>query len=213
MAPKNAQERIVIAPPNLKTLVVLIEGTAPYVGNKFTDRARGDMRATQEAGSQAKKGKKREAKDFRGAYEATKHLAAEGWCGIPASAVRCAMISACRMVGFAMTRAKLSVFCVPDGFDAEDGTPLVRITKGEPEYAEHYVRNDNGSADLRPRPLWREGWQAEVRIRFDEDQFSATDVVNLLARAGEQVGLGAGRPDSKNSAGMGWGTFKIVTEE
>jgi len=34
-------------------------------------------------------------------------------------------------------------------------------------------------------------------------------LTNLLARAGLQVGIGEGRPDSKNSAGMGWGLFQI----
>lgn len=207
---KKTDLNIVVKPPSIGMLNFLIEGTAPLVGNKFSVRARTDMRLAMEAGPRAKKGKQREPKDFQRCFEEAKHVSREGWCGIPAPAFRCAMISACRMVGFAMTRAKLSIFVEPDGFDADDSTALVRITKGEPEYAEHYVRNDGGSADLRPRPLWREGWQAVVRIRYDEDQFSAEDVANLLARAGMQVGVGAGRPDSKDSAGMGWGTFKIL---
>jgi hypothetical protein len=32
-------------------------------------------------------------------------------------------------------------------------------------------------------------------------------------RVGIQVGICEGRPDSKNSAGMGWGTFKLVNSE
>jgi hypothetical protein len=39
--------------------------------------------------------------------------------------------------------------------------------------------------------------------------FSLDDISNLLMRVGLQVGLGEGRPDSKKSAGMGWGTFEI----
>jgi len=34
-------------------------------------------------------------------------------------------------------------------------------------------------------------------------------VTNLLSRVGMQVGIGEGRPFSKNSAGMGWGTFEL----
>jgi hypothetical protein len=41
------------------------------------------------------------------------------------------------------------------------------------------------------------------------DQFTHQDVANLMTRVGLQVGLGEGRPDSKNSAGMGWGLFQI----
>ena len=61
--------------------------------------------------------------------------------------------------------------------------------------------------------MFREGWEADVRIRYDGDQFTASDVVNLLARAGLQVGIGEGRPDSKKSTGMGWGLFEIAKED
>ena len=36
------------------------------------------------------------------------------------------------------------------------------------------------------------------------------DVVNLIARVGIQVGIGEGRPDSKMSAGLGYGLFELV---
>ena len=203
---------VTIAPPNFQTGVFRIRGIAPYVQNKFSQKAREQMRAMQEAGSTARKGSKREAKDFHAAYEQAIHRTAEGWAGIPAPAFRNAMISACRTVGFQMTRSKLGLFIEPDGFDADDGTPLVRITKGEPEYHEAFVRNETGVVDLRPRPMWAPGWEAVVRIRFDADMFTLADVANLLMRAGLQVGIGEGRPDSKKSAGLGWGLFEIVSD-
>jgi hypothetical protein len=70
------------------------------------------------------------------------------------------------------------------------------------------VRNETGVVDLRVRPMWRE-WEAVVRINFDADQFTLTDITNLLQRVGMQVGLGEGRPDSRKSAGLGWGTFQL----
>lgn len=202
----------VIPAPNLVTAAFRLIGTAPLVLNAFPAKAREQMRAKQAAGSQAKKGKQRDPKDFQQCFEQAKHVAVDNWLGIPASAFRSAMISACRLVGFQMTRAKLSVFCIADGFDKLDGTPLVRITKGEPHYVEHAVRNESGVADIRARPMWNAGWECIVRIQFDADQFSTNDVANLLTRAGMQVGVGEGRPDSKNSAGMGWGTFTIASE-
>ncbi len=164
------------------------------------------MKATQQAGSsQSKKKTKKEAKDFKAIYEGAKHkMAKGGGCGIPAPAFRNAMVRACSMVGFKMTQAKCSIFIEPDGFDAGDGTPLVAITKGKPHYAEHYVRIQN-TTDIRPRPMWDEGWEATVRVRFDADQFTVEDIANLLYRAGQQVGIGEGRPFSKDSCGMGWG--------
>lgn len=203
---------VTIAPPNFQTGVFQIRGVAPYVQNKFSQKAREQMRAMQEAGSTARKGSKREAKNFRAAYEQAIHRSADGWAGIPAPAFRSALISACRTVGFQMTRSKLGLFIEPDGFDADDGTPLVRITKGEPEYHESVVRIQGNTTDIRPRPMWHPGWEATVRIRFDADMFTLADVANLLMRAGLQVGIGEGRPDSKGSAGMGWGLFEIVSD-
>jgi hypothetical protein len=57
--------------------------------------------------------------------------------------------------------------------------------------------------------LWRE-WEANLPLRWDADQFSATDVFNLTARAGLQVGIGEGRPSSPNSFGLGWGLFEVL---
>lgn len=206
---KDTVQQLSIPAPNFQVAEFTIIGTAPLIGNKFSARARAEMRKIMEAGSTAKKGKKREGKDFERCYKEAIHRSSDGWAGIPAPAIRNAMISACKIVGFFMSRAKLMVFALEDGFDEEDGTPLIRITKGEPQYAEHFVRNESGVVDLRPRPMWQPGWEANVRIRFDADQFTLPDVANLLARAGLQVGIGAGRHDSAKSNGMGWGTFTI----
>lgn len=198
---------VVIEPPKFETAAITIVGTAPYVQHKFSQKARKQIEAKQRAGSQANKNRKREARDFEGDYEAGKHVSRDGWLGIPAPAFRNAMISACRIVGFKMTLAKLSVFVEADGFDKDDGTPLVKII-GEPRAHEALVRNETGVVDIRWRPMWEE-WSATVRVRWDATQFSAQDVVNLFARAGMQVGIGEGRPDSPNSNGLGWGLFEV----
>jgi hypothetical protein len=136
------------------------------------------------------------------------HISTQGWCGVPAGAFRQAMISACRLVGFKMTLAKLSLFVIADGIDKVDGIPLVKF-EGTPERVDMAVRNATGVADIRVRPMWRE-WTMSLTIRYDGDQFTAQDVTNLLSRVGMQVGIGEGRPDSRESAGLGWGTFEIV---
>lgn len=197
-----------ISPPQIQTIECKIEGTAPYVQARFSAKAMQAMRAKMVEGSTAKKGKTRAARDFDDDYKQAQHISTEGWIGIPAGAFRQAIISACRLVNFKMTLAKLSVFVLADGFDAIDGTPLVRI-HGTPEKLEMAVRNATGVADIRVRPMWRE-WSANVRIQFDGEQFTTADVANLMARVGMQVGVGEGRPDSRDSAGLGWGTFKLA---
>lgn len=200
--------KVTIQPPKFERAAIRIRGTAPYLQHKFTAKARAIIEAKHREGSRSKKGQAKEPRDFEGDVEAAKHISTEGWCGIPAPAFRNALVSACRLVGFQMTRAKLSVFVEADGYDADDRTPLVRI-EGDPTIHEAFVRNESGVVDLRWRPMWEE-WEATVNLRWDADQFSVADIANLLARAGAQVGIGEGRPDSPNSNGLGFGTFEIV---
>ena len=200
-----------IKAPKFEYATFTIKGTAPYVQNKFSEKARQMIKNQQEAGSPARNKKKREPKNFQECYEKALHVSDDGWYGIPAPAFRNAMISACRTVGFKMTLAKLSVFVEADGFDADDATPLVKITKGKPEYFES-VMHIQQTIDIRPRPKWSPGWEAEVRIRYDADQFTVEDVTNLMVRVGKQVGIGEGRPDSKSSAGVCWGLFEVINE-
>ena len=88
-----------------------------------------------------------------------------------------------------------------------DAVPLVKI-KGTPEPLIMHARNATGVCDIRVRAkFWP--WTAKLKVSFDSDQFTTTDVANLLLRVGTQVGIGEGRPDSRMSAGMGWGTFTI----
>jgi hypothetical protein len=204
-------DTLVINRPNLEEIVLHIVGDAPYVQHKFSAKARNQMLAKQQAGSTAKGKKAHAARDIDGEYREAMHLDSKGRAGIPAPAFRSAMISACRLVGFTMTKAKLSVFVVHDTVDADDGTPLVLIN-GEPEMHQASVRLESGVASVAIRPMWRE-WSANVRVRYDADQFTTADVVNLMARAGMQVGIGEGRPDSKKSHGMGWGTFSVQSED
>jgi hypothetical protein len=183
----------------------------------FGKKAREMMREKQAAGSTAAKGKKRAAKDFEANFKEAQHRATKGWCGIPASALRNALVDACRIVNYHKTIAKKAIFIEADGFDAVEGTPLVRLyadSKGKlmdakPKHVEHTVRNATGVADIRVRAMF-ESWQAKVRVRFDADLFTPADVANLMLRAGLQVGIGEGRADSPNSCGMGWGHFECV---
>lgn len=206
------EERIVIAPPNIKVGVLWIKGTAPLVVHKFSDKAKRMIRDKQAAGTTANSKKKREAKDFDEVFNGARHISFEGWDGIPAAAFRNACIRACTLVGFKMTTARMSIFVEADGFDETEGTPLVRIVGGAPQQLESMVRLATGVCDISVRPQWIE-WGAKLRIRYDADQFTANDVANLVNRAGMQVGVCEGRPGSSNSNGMGWGTFEISTEK
>jgi hypothetical protein len=187
---------------------VRITGTAPYIQNRFSSENRDKMLATQKEGSAAKRTRKAKApKDFEKIFKASMHISQEGWHGIPATALRNAMIDACRLTEMDMIRAKMCIFVVSQGLDAENLEPLVRI-KGTPRMHIERVKVGIASTDLASRAVF-EKWESTFDIEWDDDVFKAQDIVNLLARAGWQVGIGAGRPLSKMSGGTGKGTFKV----
>ena len=208
--PQEKKQTATITAPNLQTAIFSVVGESPYVQHKYSQKARRQIMATQQAGSQSQSRKKREPRDFDAEYKAAMHISEDGWTGIPAPSFRNAMISACRLVNFKMVYAKLSVFVVADGFDGDDGTPLVKII-GEPEKHEASVRLESGVCSVITRPMWRR-WSCELKVTWDLDQFSLNDVSNLLQRAGQQVGIGEGRNGSPNSNGIGWGSFRVATD-
>jgi hypothetical protein len=210
---KKTDTVAVIQEANMLRTTIRIKGTAPLVINKFSKKARDKMMADMSTPASEKKGKNARApRDYEADFMGARHISEDGWDGISASAFRIAMIDACRTVNAVMVRAKMSLSIISDGIDKDEGTPLVKIiSKDGPEKNESLVRNDNGGADVRIRPMWRE-WGADVCIEFDADMITGESVVNLLDRAGRQVGICEGRPFSKDSCGMGWGTFQVVAK-
>lgn len=208
---KKTVKVLTIPALNLECAVFEIEGDTIMVQEKFSEKAKRLIKEVQEAGSRSKKGKKKGPKDFQEMFKQSQHVSKQGWPGIPAAAFRAGIISACKLVGFKMTLAKLSLFVIADGYDKTDDTPLCRITKGKAKYRDDAVRIQN-TCDVHARAMFEPGWRAKVRIEWDADQFSLQDVANLMRRMGKQVGIGAGRPDSRSSAGMGWGTFKVLKD-
>lgn len=205
--PKIEDRQVEIPAPNFQILTLRLQGTAPLLISRFAGRE--EMEAKQKQGSVANSKKKREPRDFDKQFEDATYKLKNGKFGVNASSFRNAMISACRTVGFKMTHAKLAAFVKADGYD-EDGTPLV-VIEGVREKDIRRTRNATGVMDLRARPIWKE-WSMTVRIEFDADMLSATDIINLMTRVGRQVGIGEGRPDSRASAGIGFGTFDVQRE-
>lgn len=201
---------IKISPPKMGYATFHIRGTTPLMTAKFSSRIKNNLISERQEGKPARSKRTHVAVDYDASGREAMYTAPEGWHGVHAAAFRNAAISACRLVNFKMTLAKLSIFVDADGYDQEEGTPLVRISSGEPAIRIMPVRNATGVMDLRARPVWSPGWESIVRIHWDKDQFTLIDITNLLARAGVQVGIGEGRPDSRESAGLGYGLFDIV---
>jgi hypothetical protein len=197
-----------IKPPNFGVAVFRVKGTAPLVIHRFSSKTKEQMKQKMETGKAASSKKNREAKQTDDLFKESMYRSPEGWTGFNASSIRNAMISACRLVGFKMTLAKMSIFVEADGWDAEEPQiPLVKID-GDPVKQEDMARVETGQPYVTVRAAYHK-WGAGIKIRWDADQFTIQDVTHLLMRVGKQVGIGEGRPDSKNSCGMGWGLFDI----
>lgn len=208
MAARQSTSTITIKAPNFSVAAFRVRGIAPLVIHRFSAKTKQQMKDRMEIGKAAGSKKTREAKATDDLYEDARYRSTDGWDGFHAGAIRAALISACRLVGYKMTLAKLSVFIEKDGVDRDEPQiPLIRIY-GDPVKQEDMARVETGQPYVTVRAAYHD-WSAIIRIRFDVDQFTLQDVSNLLARVGLQVGIGEGRPDSKNSTGMGWGLFEI----
>jgi hypothetical protein len=208
-APTKPGVAVTIKAPNFKTGEFRIIGNAPLVIHRFSAKTKQQMKDKMEMGKASGSKKVREAKSTDTTFNEARYVSREGWDGFHAGAIRNALISACRLVGFKMTLAKMSLFVLADGVDKEEPQiPLIRILDAKPTKQEDMARVETGQPYVTVRAAYH-GWAAKLRIRWDADQFTTDDVSNLLMRVGLQVGIGEGRPDSKNSAGMGWGTFDI----
>ena len=207
----TAKKAVSISAPNFQTAQFNLIGQDVLVIHRFSSKTKEQMKQKMETGKAASSKKNREAKNTDDTFNEARYISPAGWDGFHAGALRNALISACRLVGFKMTLAKLSVFVTADGYDAsEPQIPLIRIL-GTPVKQEDMARVETGQPYVTVRAAYH-NWGAKVNIRFDADQFTVEDITNLLMRVGQQVGLGEGRPDSKNSAGMGWGLFTIEQE-
>lgn len=203
---KKAVE-ISVKAPNFQQVKVGIRGTAPLMVHKFSMKARNQIQAKQTSADKVKTA--RAPKDYKAEFNAARYISNQGWDGFYAGSIRNAMIRAASYGGgLSMTAAKGLIFVVAEGFDKEDGTPLVRILGDKPAHDTRPARNDNGGIDMRNRPRF-DKWNAKLTISFDADLLTPKDVLNLLARAGESVGICDGRPSSPNSNGCGFGTFQV----
>lgn len=208
MAKAKTAVKIEITPPNFQILPIRVEGTAPLMLHKFSEKMRRQIEEKQTSKDATRR--KREPKDYKAEFMAARYISRSGgWDGVPAGAFRAAMISACRRVeGLPMTQAKGAFFIIADGRDVTDGTPLIKIN-GKPVHDTRPVRLESGVADLRNRPRY-DVWSCDLKVQFDSDLLSANDVANLLARAGATIGVGELRPQGPNSYGGDFGTWKVA---
>lgn len=207
---KSARQVVTIKPPNFKYAIFTIRGTeGPLVVHRFSHKVKREMAEKMKTGKAASSKRNRDPQDLDELFNASRYISPEGWDGFNASAIRASMISVCRLVGFKMSLAKMSIFIERDGVDAkEPQIPLIRIYGDKAKFQDDVGRVQTGEPYITVRAAYH-NWYAKPKIKWDADQFTLEDVTNLLVRVGAQNGLCEGRDNSKHSTGMGWGRFTV----
>ncbi len=189
----TSKRGLLIKAMNLRRATVPIRGTAPLIQHSWDEKSREMLRLTAaERRKIPKVARKPEAEG----------LAATYWCedggyGIPAMAVKAAMIEAAhRDTGLARTTVRKALRFRTAG--------LIPMECCEPTLREDIARVGINQTDLRYRPEFAE-WGAKISFVYDADLLTIGDVVNLMNRAGFSVGIGEWRPEKNGENG----TFEV----
>jgi hypothetical protein len=185
------------------TLPIAIKGITPLIPHKWSTKARRMMPGGPDHGLKVKGKREPEVEAAAALYTLP-----DGAIGMPATAFKAAMVSACRLIPakLTMTEAKLLFFVEGIGPDQ-----LVPIEFGGRELREDTPRNSDGGADLRYRFAFFP-WQAVVRVRFLPSSITPDSVANLLDAAGA-VGIGDWRPGAPKSATGTFGQFQVDEDQ
>lgn len=177
-----------------------IVGTSPYISHAWSEKALKMIREKQ-AG---KKTKARDVREPEAEAMAAAYYTEDGEYGIPAMAIKAAMIGAAHKdLGIEKTLVKKALF-----LRCDDANMVLPIAYEKMVIREDQVRVGQGSADLRYRPEFR-GWSAVVVFEVDTALLTDADLVNLLNRAGFGVGIGEWRPEK----GGEFGRFSVGAVE
>lgn len=210
MAKAPAQtDDTVVAVPTLKRLErvvyeIPIQGKAPLIVNRWSEKARQMMLAKQQTSARAKP----EPKDPAALFESSQYHLTDGRDGFPATAFKASIVHAARLFsGITQVQVKQTVLVLGDGFD-DRGDQLIALDYGEKIMREDTTRNATGVADLRYRAQYWP-WSAVLKVQVVSGQFDESSILALVDAAGIG-GVGEWRPTAPKSATGSYGTYEAV---
>lgn len=209
---------------NRRLLTVRLVGISPLIQHRWSEKAKGMMRAKQQEGKKTKVRDLRdpEAEAIEAGYYCDKEKKVPG---VLAVAIKAAIISAAHNdLGMPKTLVRKALFIYPMGREVviplekvsgkgpakrEVGTEFLPVGKDRAvsTFEEDMVRVGQGSADLRYRPYFYD-WAVTTRWEVDADLLKVDDLLTLLDRAGFGVGIHEWRPEK----GGEYGRFRIDTK-
>lgn len=183
-------EEITISPVKLEDIYLKLDGVTSLLMNKFSDREKKDM-----VDKQLKRTKEKKARDINGEIEEKIHRLPDGSVGFPTSGFKKAFVEAAPyLTGMNKKLAKGAFFVLGS---------LAPIEFKEQIVNEATVRlSGRGNvAMVRYRPEFVD-WSCIVHIRYNANQISPEQVVNLANLAGFHIGVGDWTPQHSGSYGM-----------
>jgi len=201
-----------IQKPTIRCLFVTIEGTTPLLQNPKTADYIKSIIDSGQGNAQPGKVIKNPEKDFkdriRKAGDVYLHPveAFTGQKGVFPSAAKVARLkkisSKAVLMGIKIQRDCLEEFA--DGI-----RPYVRIQSEKGPVMDMHVAEIKSGMRSVPVPIYRprfeKGWRIDLRINYWPDLVSQSNLMSLLAHAGE-LGIGSWRPENGGTFGM----FKVI---
>ena len=186
-----------IAKPDRAFFSIQVHGLSALITHRLGDTARNKMIADQTKPKTARA--KRDLRDPEKEFREACYMVAKGVYGVPASGFASAMVSACRFVDdLPMTHAR-SLFYIK-GEGPRGGLVRVLDAKGKPAQPvmdEDFVRVPPRTGTM--MPCWRarfDEWYATLSFMINDVRLITVEaMVNLLDRAGTQIGICEGRPE------------------
>lgn len=179
---------IILEPMDVQTIELETKALSTLIVNRWSEKAREEMRAKQQHLAREKRG----AKDPKADFQAAKYLDADGNDVVLGQFFKNAIVSAARFAkNVKMTELRGALF-------VEDMEIPLKFSKCV--MREDSVRVANGAADLRYRPEYHD-WSVLLRISFMKSMLSTDQVVDLVRRAGFGVGICEWRPEKNGPHG------------
>ncbi len=191
---------------DIRTMELTLVGDSPLVVHRWSEKAKREMLEKQMKKAKSAKEAKNPEQDFLDSLywysprpqSATMADIKKADFGFPSIAFKAAAVDACSHVtGVTKVEAR--------GAFHIDGD-LVRI-EGRPEPREDMVRIAMGTADIRYRGMFRQ-WRVTLRLRYNSNLLSPSQLVHLFNTAGFAIGVGEHRPQKDGS----WGMFHVARD-
>ena len=175
-----------------------IKSTSPIIMHKWSEKSKSMI---VEKVTTGKKTKDRELRDPETEARNCLHVTSTGDVGVPAVAVKAAMINAAhRDLGIERTLVRKSLF-----IRCEDPSGVIAFSEAtDPHIREDMCRVGISKADPRYRPQI-DKWKLDIELEVDSELLQVSDLLVLIERAGFGIGLLEWRPEK----GGDYGRFEL----